>query len=461
MSAPIPSFFKIRVGIVIILLLLFFFFLGMMKQVLASTCTPIDHSVAGWGLQSVDYYASVAAVDAACVGDCGQFDCTDASCSGWYGDAAFKGYYLRWKDTTDHKHIIFAYCSSTSSCLDSDDNGIPDVCETCPKQQGYKTNLLIASYCGNTITQCDGSSHTSYEWGFGPDSCTPVADQPCHVTADCKKDLNQDGIADGLESGVAGGVYDPHNLTADLNGNGIPDIKDCDYDYDHDGIPNCNDPCPNNPSSACTNPCTNSLDAACKDSDGDGIADSYDLCPQNPDTNCDDSAQKDSDGDGKLDSEDPCPHTACVNPCAGSSDTNCKDSDGDGISDDKDKCPNNPDTSCTDPGSGNGDGTDTQTKPYTPKEAAYTHTSDIDTRFGDRFQKFIADMRQTSFFSIPGQIFGDIPTGGSPSFEFDGGTTYGKQTISMDSWSRGLAALRGVLYILACWAAVKIALLGK
>lgn len=78
------------------------------------------------------------------------------------------------------------------------------------------------------------------------------------------------------------------------------------------------------------------------DSDGDGVADDYDRCPNTPagakvDTY---GCELDSDGDGVKDSRDKCPGTPAgvrvnADGCA-------VDSDGDGVSDDKDKCPGTP-----------------------------------------------------------------------------------------------------------------------
>lgn len=77
------------------------------------------------------------------------------------------------------------------------------------------------------------------------------------------------------------------------------------------------------------------------DSDGDGISDQYDQCPDVPGTvankGCPEIkvAKPDRDGDGIPDDEDPCPDKA--GPFGG-----CPDSDGDGVPDNLDKCPNTP-----------------------------------------------------------------------------------------------------------------------
>ena len=84
------------------------------------------------------------------------------------------------------------------------------------------------------------------------------------------------------------------------------------------------------------------------DTDGDGVTDDVDTCPNTPsgqtvDSNgCSDS-QIDTDGDGVNDDVDTCPDTPSgetvdENGCSDSQ----KDTDGDGVNDDVDTCPNTP-----------------------------------------------------------------------------------------------------------------------
>lgn len=117
-------------------------------------------------------------------------------------------------------------------------------------------------------------------------------------------------------------------------------------DSDGDGIPDSADECPNEPEDrdgfqdrdGCPDP----------DNDGDGILDRDDRCPDEPgvpeNQGCPEGP-KDSDGDGILDSEDKCPNEpedkdgfededGCPDP----------DNDGDGIPDEQDQCPNEPET---------------------------------------------------------------------------------------------------------------------
>lgn len=75
------------------------------------------------------------------------------------------------------------------------------------------------------------------------------------------------------------------------------------------------------------------------DTDGDGVADSMDRCPNTPAGTAVDAygCELDSDNDGVKDSQDQCPETPQGVKVDASG---CPmDSDGDGVSDDKDECP--------------------------------------------------------------------------------------------------------------------------
>ena len=69
------------------------------------------------------------------------------------------------------------------------------------------------------------------------------------------------------------------------------------------------------------------------DTDGDGIYDDHDECPEVPGLE-EFNGCPDTDGDGIQDSEDDCPMEAGLAEFNG-----CPDTDGDGISDNKDRCP--------------------------------------------------------------------------------------------------------------------------
>lgn len=108
-------------------------------------------------------------------------------------------------------------------------------------------------------------------------------------------------------------------------------------DTDGDGIPDTNDRCPNTPVGTVVG-----RDGCPLDSDGDGVPDSADKCPNTPKgapvgpRGC----PLDSDRDGVADYKDKCPGTppkTTVGP------DGCPiDADGDGVTDANDKCPNTP-----------------------------------------------------------------------------------------------------------------------
>ncbi|PKQ63352.1 hypothetical protein BZG01_16145 [Labilibaculum manganireducens] len=126
-------------------------------------------------------------------------------------------------------------------------------------------------------------------------------------------------------------------------------------DSDGDGVSDRKDECPNTPSGVAVDKKGCPLDsdgdgvadfkdecpmlagdpllAGCPDSDGDGVADKDDACPDVKGlvlfAGC-----PDTDGDGVQDSEDACPQVKGLKTLNG-----CPDSDGDGVTDAKDKCP--------------------------------------------------------------------------------------------------------------------------
>jgi len=109
------------------------------------------------------------------------------------------------------------------------------------------------------------------------------------------------------------------------------------FDSDGDGIIDYIDECPNTPPGVAVN------ENGCPpDSDRDGVYDADDKCPDTPMGTAvgADGCPKDSDGDGVLDAADKCPGTPAGTPV----DANgcAKDSDGDGVPDIADQCPSTP-----------------------------------------------------------------------------------------------------------------------
>ncbi|MCT8339275.1 OmpA family protein [Flavobacteriaceae bacterium TK19130] len=97
-------------------------------------------------------------------------------------------------------------------------------------------------------------------------------------------------------------------------------------DTDGDGIYDQDDECPETPGLPEFN--------GCPDTDGDGIEDRNDACPETPGT-AEFNGCPDTDGDGIADPQDECPTVAGVAALNG-----CPDADGDGITDAEDECPN-------------------------------------------------------------------------------------------------------------------------
>ncbi|NER10104.1 Outer membrane protein OmpA [Muriicola jejuensis] len=103
-------------------------------------------------------------------------------------------------------------------------------------------------------------------------------------------------------------------------------IKFGGTDTDGDGIYDKDDACPEVAGLAAFN--------GCPDSDGDGIEDGKDSCPNEAGSK-ELNGCPDSDGDGIADKDDACPNEAGLAALAG-----CPDADGDGIADKDDACPN-------------------------------------------------------------------------------------------------------------------------
>jgi len=105
-------------------------------------------------------------------------------------------------------------------------------------------------------------------------------------------------------------------------------------DSDGDGIADDVDKCPNEPGTAKYDGCP------VPDSDGDGINDELDKCPNEAGlAKYDGCPIPDSDGDGINDEEDKCPNEAGLAKYDGCP---IPDRDGDGINDEEDKCPDTP-----------------------------------------------------------------------------------------------------------------------
>ena len=103
-------------------------------------------------------------------------------------------------------------------------------------------------------------------------------------------------------------------------------IKFSGTDSDGDGIYDKDDACPEVAGLEAFN--------GCPDADGDGIEDSKDSCPNEAGSK-EMNGCPDADADGVADKDDACPNVAGLAALAG-----CPDADGDGVADKDDACPN-------------------------------------------------------------------------------------------------------------------------
>lgn len=119
---------------------------------------------------------------------------------------------------------------------------------------------------------------------------------------------------------------------------GLPEFNGCP-DSDGDGIPDYQDLCPEAKGTAEMR--------GCPDSDGDGVPDHEDKCPNQPGTKENNGCPGtlgDRDGDGILDSIDKCPDEPGTLKNEGCPEPVNQDKDGDGVPDSIDRCPNIPGT---------------------------------------------------------------------------------------------------------------------
>ena len=252
---------------------------------------------------------------------------------------------------------------------DSDDDGVPDVIDTCPNT--YDPNNVdsdgdgVGDVCDNdsdndgiddpndncptvkNVLQEDGDNDGV---GDACDNCSLLYN-PDQSDVDhdgigdlCDTDSDNDGYDDEFDNCPL--TYNPDQL--DRDNNGVGDA--CEIDGDNDGVGDANDNCPETPNldqldndndgigNVCDN-CVNTANLDQVDSDGDGLGDACDFCPNliSDDNNID------SDGDGLGNQCDNCPFTANPNQLDSDGDgvgNACDfDSDNDGFDDDVDNCP--------------------------------------------------------------------------------------------------------------------------
>lgn len=148
-------------------------------------------------------------------------------------------------------------------------------------------------------------------------------------------------VIGGAAAGAAAGAVVDGGAPGAIVGAGVGAFAGAilcgDYDTDGDGVPDSADRCPDTPKGVAVD-----ANGCPVDSDGDGVADYQDKCPNTPAGTTVDAngCALDSDGDGVPDSSDRCPGTPAgvkvdANGCA-------LDDDGDGVPNYRDDCPGTP-----------------------------------------------------------------------------------------------------------------------
>lgn len=193
--------------------------------------------------------------------------------------------------------------ADTTSSIDSDKDGVPDVQDLCPNIPG------LLRFAGCPDSDGDGVEDSK-------DKCPEI---PGLAAFNGCPDTDEDGIMDPED--------ECPNVKGPKSNKGCPE-----KDTDGDGVIDAEDKCPEKFGLKEM--------GGCPDSDGDGISDIEDRCPTvgGPKSNngCPETVvAKDSDKDGIPDEEDECPFASGPAKLKG-----CPDTDGDGISDKHDSCPN-------------------------------------------------------------------------------------------------------------------------
>ncbi|WP_456385294.1 hypothetical protein [Desulfolithobacter sp.] len=97
---------------------------------------------------------------------------------------------------------------------------------------------------------------------------------------------------------------------------------------------------------------------------------------------------------------------------------------------------------------------------FTPPSDLQPYDVGEDFDFVARTNAFIDQMKSTGFFSLPGQIAQDIPTGGDSAMTIEAGQ-YGTHNFDFADWGNSLAVLRSVCLIVFSWIGIRIVTLKR
>jgi len=220
---------------------------------------------------------------------------------------------------TDNDGIADAIdnCPNTTNTdqADTDNDGVGDTCDACPTD----STKIAPGICGCGVADVDTDNDGILDC---QDNC-PLLSNPNQTLPRLYADFDRDGYSSGVsiqQCDTVEGYYSPDMLftlsgdcddedesinpgAVDIPGDSIDqncDGQDALLDSDGDGIADGNDNCPNN------------ANIAQADADNDGVGDMCDNCPSDPNKTLPGSCgcgvpDTDSDQDGTPDCNDTCP----------------------------------------------------------------------------------------------------------------------------------------------------------
>lgn len=238
--------------------------------------------------------------------------------------------------------------STTDAFVDSDADGIADHIDRCANEHGTLDNqgcLTPLSKQNEEPAQTTSRSSTER---------SQVRVQEIVSEANTTEQPETLKAVELIEPAVTSDTFVSNTIArtepepVDSDGDGIPDNLDqcpeltgadngCPADNDGDGLPDAQDDCPD----------TAGTSNGCPDKDADGIPDDNDECPDTVGT--DNGCPADQDADGVPDAQDDCPDIAGTS-------NGCPDKDADGVPDDDDDCPTTAGTDNGCPADLDGDG---------------------------------------------------------------------------------------------------------